>query len=117
MTKRIQDTLINCLVGEFGDETGSGPAREDYQITAALIDRSGVLRLIADEGSDDPAIHALDGGRLADFVDRRQRRALESLVQFAFAPNDAVGPRRLQTRVLVDCDWHVIALTMLSART
>ena len=75
-----------------------------------------MLRLIADEGSDDPAIHALDGGRLADFVDPAQRRALESLVQFAFAPNDAVGPRRLQTRVLVDGDWHVIALTMLSAR-
>ena len=117
--KRIQDTLINCLVGEFGPdapELSPGPAREDFQVTAALIDQSGVLRLIADEGSDDPAIQALDGGRLADFIDPAQRRTLEGLIQFAFAPNDAVGPRRLSTRVLVDGDWHALALTMLSAR-
>jgi hypothetical protein len=116
--KRIQDTLINFLAVEVGPAPAPTTARvrDDAAISAAFVDRAGRMRLIADEGSDDPAIDAMDGGNLFEFVETSQHRALDVSLAAAFAGTGEAAPRRMVCRVQVDGDWHALALTLLSTR-
>jgi integral membrane sensor domain MASE1 len=112
--KRIQDTLINLLAGEIA-RPEAPPAREEAEITAALVDRTGRLRLIAGEAANDPALKTLEGAALTELVEPAQRRALSAMIDAAFAGGGVSRARRLRTRVRLDGDWHSVALTVLSA--
>jgi hypothetical protein len=113
--KRIQDTLINCLTGEFAAATPQpAKAPEDTITTAAYIDRAGRVRVVGRESRSDAAIEAMDGSNLFEFLDPQQHRSLEASLDAAFSSGAEAAPRRIRCWIQLDSDWLPVALTLLS---